>query len=126
MIRVGLRLRWFGEGHPDYTLGDLVAFIGGLDRSSAFVRAQVGEDAHWGLAEDLLALMNDQFTKFRWDLSDKKGDPPTFVSRYANTPPEQPAYLDAPEPDLNDDNIGGEIVAQVRTTEEIARDLGWA
>lgn len=124
---MGLRLRWFGEGHPDYTLGDLVAFIGGLDRSSAFVRAQVGEDAQWGLAEDLLALLNDQFSQFRWGLSDRKGEPPPLVSRYAGEDPVPgPGGADAPELDLNDDYVGGEIVAQVRTTEEIARDLGWA
>lgn len=48
LIASGLRLRWFPA--PDYTWGDLLAFISGLGRESAFVRHELGDDAAWGAA----------------------------------------------------------------------------
>lgn len=64
LIAAGLRLRWFPA--PDYTWGDLVAFISGLDQTSALARVELGEDAAWGLREQLLALNADYLRILIW------------------------------------------------------------
>lgn len=64
LIASGLRLRWFPA--PDYTWGDLLAFISGLGRESAFVRHELGDDAAWGLQEQLLALNADYLRILIW------------------------------------------------------------
>lgn len=64
LIAAGLRLRWFPA--PDYTWGDLLAFISGLGRESAFVRHELGDDAAWGLQEQLLALNADYLRILIW------------------------------------------------------------
>ena len=64
LINAGMRLRWFPA--PDYTWGDLVAFVSGLDHSSVSVRAELGEDAMWGLQEQLLALNADYLRILIW------------------------------------------------------------
>lgn len=43
-----------------------MAFVSGLDQGSASVRAELGEDAMWGLQEQLLALNADYLRILIW------------------------------------------------------------
>lgn len=131
MIHAGLRLRWFEEGHPDYTVGDLIAFIYGLPRSSALNRVEGGDRAEWGPTEDLLALVVDNLAVLRAELAGKN-ETPRLVSRGAANEDtggsgitQMPVGPELGEPDLNDDYVGGDIVGVVQSTEDIARELGW-
>lgn len=126
-----MRLRWFEEGHPDYTVGDLIAFIYGLPRSSALNRVEGGDHAEWGPTEDLLALVVDNLALLRAGLAGEKQVPP-LVSRGADNgdvwgsgTTHMPVGPERGEPDLNDDYVGGDIVGVVQSTEDIARELGW-
>lgn len=130
-MRAGLRLRWFGAGNPDYSLGDLVAFVSTLPVDSALQRELLGDDAGWTLDTDLLALVADQLAMLRYQLTGPKGaEKPQLVSRFANKPAPTAttvpdAAADSPAEDLNDRNKSGRFTGQIRSTAEIARDLGW-
>lgn len=134
LLRAGLRLRWFGCGDPDYSLGDLVAFVSSLPRDSALRRVLAGDDADWSLETDLLALVADQLAVFRYAMTAEKGDEfPALVSRGARQQREPVAVgvekvpvSDSSESDLNDRNMSGRFVGQVRSTAQIAKELGWA
>lgn len=132
LLRAGLRLRWFGCGDPDYSLADLAAFVATLPQDSALLRELLGEDAQWSLETDLLALVADQLAVLRYALTAKKGDEfPELVSRSARKAApgdvgEKVAVEDSSESDLNDRNMSGRFVGEVRSTAQIAKELGWA
>lgn len=67
----GPRLRW----------GRLRVLLGHLPRDAATVRAQAGEQALWGPAEQLLALAVDALHVANWQRSDPK--------KAGNTPPKR-------------------------------------
>lgn len=129
LIGAGMRLRFFGSGDPAYEWGDLAAFVAGLPRSSALSRHILGDEAQWDLNEDLLALVADNLTIIRYALTSQKGDPPpVFVSRGARADASKSATQEADKDggDLNDRNVSGAAVGEVWSTEETARQLGWA
>ena len=84
MIRSGLRLRWFLTGDEDYQLQDLVAFIDTSPMGSALTRQALGEDAAWGVQEDLSAIIADRLGWIHFALVGQKGDePPAPLYRHA-------------------------------------------
>lgn len=126
MIRAGLRLRWFDRGDPDFTVSDLLAFVSGLPRDSALVRAQLGDDAEWDLRNDLLALMVDQLAMFRYQMTGDESTPkPVFVSRGLQQQEPDVVEPDSAPVDLNKRNQSGVLSGEVTSTAEIAQRLGW-
>lgn len=126
--RAGLRLRWFGAGNDLYQWGDLIAFIDTLPPDSVLWRLELGDDAPWSLTDDLLAYASDQLAMIYYSLTAKRGDaPPVFISRALRAPADAPgqgaSVNDAQV--LNDRNQSGRVVAEVASTAEIARRLGW-
>lgn len=131
LIRSGLRLRWFLTGDEDYQLRDLVAFIESLPKDSALTRVTLGEDAVWGLGEDLAAIIADRLGWIHFALVGQQGDkPPPSIYRHAggSSPSggsEVPEF-EAEDVDLNDRNSSGRATGEVWSTEKIAQSLGWA
>ena len=131
LIRAGLRLRWFMVGDPDYQLRDLVAFIESLPKDSALTRVTLGEDAVWGLGEDLAAIIADRLGWIHFALVGQKGDePPPPLYRHAGGSAgggdsEVPEF-EAEDVDLNDRNSSGRVTGEVWSTAETAKALGWA
>lgn len=131
LIRSGLRLRWFLTGDEDYQLRDLVAFIESLPKDSALTRVALGEDAVWGLGEDLAAIIADRLGWIHFALVGQQGDrPPPPIYRHAGGSSssggsEIPEFA-AEEVDLNDRNSSGRVTGEVWSTEKIAQSLGWA
>lgn len=103
-----------------------MAFIDTVPRESALYRAVHGEDAEWGLSDDLLALVADRLGIIHYALTAKRGDPlPVFVSRGANTR-SSVELAEGESVDLNDNDASGTVTGEVASTAEIARQLGWA
>lgn len=131
LIRSGLRLRWFMSGDPDYQLQDLVAFIESSPRDSALTMLALGDDAGWGVQEDLSAIIADRLGWIHFALVGQKGDePPPPLYRHAggsagggdSSMPE----FESEEVDLNDRNSSGRVTGEVWSTAETAKALGWA
>lgn len=128
LVRAGLRLRWFLTGDPDYQLRDLVAFVDTSPMGSALTRQALGEDAAWGLQEDLSAIIADRLGWIHFALVGQKGDePPSPIYRHAgaSSSSEMPEF-EAEEVDLNDWNSSGHVTGEVWSTAETAKALGWA
>ena len=130
-MRAGLRLRWFFTGDPDYQLQDLVAFIDSSSRDSALSRVVLGDDAVWGVQEDLSAVIADRLGWIHFALVGQKGDePPAPIYRHAGDSAgggdsEMPEF-ESEEVDLNDRNSSGHVTGEVWSTAETAKALGWA
>lgn len=128
-MRAGLRLRWFFTGDDDYQLRDLVAFIDTSSQDSALSRVVLGEDAEWGLREDLAAIIADRLGWIHFALVGQQGDePPAPIYRHAAAgggDSEMPEF-EAEEVDLNDRNSSGHVTGEVWSTAETAKALGWA
>ncbi len=131
LVRAGLRLRWFLAGDDDYQLQDLVAFIDTSPMGSALTRQALGEDAAWGVQEDLSAIIADRLGWIHFALVGQKGDePPAPLYRHAresgaggdSTMPD----FEAEEVDLNDRNSSGHVTGEVWSTADTAKALGWA
>ena len=131
LIRSGLRLRWFLTGDEDYQLRDLVAFIESLPKDSALTHVVLGEDAVWGLGEDLAAIIADRLGWIHFSLVGQQGDkPPPSIYRHADgfsssggsAMPE----AEVEDVDLNDRNSSGRATGEVWSTAETAKALGWA
>ena len=131
LLRAGLRLRWFFTGDDDYQMRDLVAFIESLPADSALTRVVLGEDAEWGLREDLAAIIADRLGWIHFALVGQQGDePPAPIYRHAGDSAgggdsEMPDF-EAEEVDLNDRNSSGRVTGEVWSTAETAKALGWA
>lgn len=131
LIRAGLRLRWFFAGDEDYQLCDLVAFVESLPADSALSRLILGDDAVWGVQEDLSAIIADRLGWIHFALVGQKGDePPSPIYRHARGSAtggdsEMPDF-EAEEVDLNDRNSSGRVTGEVWSTAETAKALGWA
>ena len=131
LIRAGLRLRWFMVGDPDYQLPDLVAFIDSSSRDSALSRVVLGDDAVWGVQEDLSAVIADRLGWIHFALVGQQGDkPPPPIYRHADgfSSSGGSAMLEAEveDVDLNDRNSSGRVTGEVWSTAETAKALGWA
>ena len=125
-MRAGLRLRWFGEGNPDYQWGDLIAFVSGLPGDSALMRVVLGEDAVWSLTDDLLAIVADRLGQIHYALTARKGDePPELLSRFAKSVADSPVDEVENLSDLAARDASGSYSAQVESIAEVARRLGW-
>ncbi|MFW9223248.1 hypothetical protein [Corynebacterium striatum] len=110
---------------------DLVAFIESLPKDSALTRVVLGEDAVWGLGEDLAAIIADRLGWIHFALVGQKGDePPAPIYRHADgfsssggsAMPE----AEVEDVDLNDRNSSGRVTGEVWSTAETAKALGWA
>lgn len=131
LVRAGLRLRWFFTGDDDYQMCDLVAFIESSPTGSALTRQALGEDAAWGVQEDLSAIIADRLGWIHFALVGQKGDePPAPLYRHARGSSssgnsEMPEF-EAGEVDLNDPDSSGHVTGEVWSTAETAKALGWA
>ncbi|WP_148132118.1 hypothetical protein [Corynebacterium sp. HMSC08C04] len=108
-----------------------MAFIDSSSRDSALSRVVLGEDAVWGLGEDLAAIIADRLGWIHFALVGQQGDkPPPPIYRHAggSSPSggsEVPEFA-AEEVDLNDRNSSGRVTGEVWSTAETAKALGWA
>lgn len=64
LINAGMRLRWFPA--PDYSWRDLLVFIAHLGPGAALSQVQLGDDAPWGLSEQLAAMQVDYLRLLVW------------------------------------------------------------
>jgi hypothetical protein len=109
-------LRHYGVDLLDYHRGRLSArrlrvLVQRLPRDAALVRAVHGEDAEWGLTEQLLAAAVDQLATGNWLFA-------TTHTPEQASPPERPRPL--PRPGIET----GEDSAPAATTEQIAAFFG--
>lgn len=127
LMRVGLRLRFFGCGNPLYSWADLVAFIENLPLDSALVRHLRGDDRDWGLAEDLLAALVDRVGYIHYALTnDGRGEPPQPVSRWARAEAVAADVVSKDEFEkIAERDTSGVVRGDVLATEELARRFGW-
>lgn len=81
---MGLRLEWLGT--PALSWIDLAAVVQHRPLDSALSRSMYGEDALWGLPEQLLAMVADRLGQLLWQNGGGKGRKPELIPRPGNRP----------------------------------------
>jgi hypothetical protein len=84
LLALGLRLEWLAT--PDLTWLDLAAVVQQRPPGSALARAIDGEDALWGLSEQLLAVVADRLGLALWQNGGGKGRKPDPIPRPGTRP----------------------------------------
>jgi hypothetical protein len=87
LLMAGLRLRWLGSRRLSWR--DLLVFVRGAPRTSAYLRSVGGEQMAWGPMEHLTASLIDVINMQRWEHPPKSrqlGPKPTLVQRPGHRP----------------------------------------
>lgn len=127
-MRMGLRLRWVGDGTDRLSWRDLIVLTRHPKTDSSLSEQVTGGESQWGLQEHLQASLFDAVQAIIWQNSGGKGPRPKPLPR-----PGQSEHSDSRSPQLSEGPQGnpfnadesGVFRGESMPIDELNEWLGW-